>query len=114
MELPEDDRARVIQLAHVVRELRGGLHVIAVLASGLSPLEAILSGHSAILRNGEPNAVYLGWPRPYPEVTEEMRRRADAERLTDELMAPAFAALDKTEADELVALLEKAERALFG
>jgi hypothetical protein len=115
MRLPEDDRARVIQLAHVVRELRGGLHIVAVLASRLSPLEAILSGGSAILPDGEPNADYFGWPRPYPEVTEEVRRRrADAERLTDELMAPAFAALDKTEADELVALLEKAERAVFG
>ena len=40
--------ARVIQLAHVVRELRGGLHIVAVLASGLSPLEAVLSGTSAI------------------------------------------------------------------
>jgi hypothetical protein len=48
-------------------------------------------------------------------VTEEVRRRrADAERLTDDLMAPAFAALDQTEADELVALLGKAERAVFG
>jgi hypothetical protein len=115
MPLPEDDRARVNQLAHVVRELRGGLHIVAVLASGLSPLEAILSGTSAILANGEPNAEYFGWPRPYPEVTKEVRRRrADAERLTDELMAPAFAPLDQTEADELVVLLEKAERAVFG
>ena len=115
MQLPDNDRARVIQLAHVVRELRGGLHIVAVLASGLSPLEAILGGTSSTLRDGEPNAEYFGWPRPYPEVTEEVRRRrADAERLTDELMAPAFAALDKAEADELVALLEKAERAVFG
>ncbi|MFL5913564.1 MAG: SCO6745 family protein [Gaiellaceae bacterium] len=115
MRVPDDDRARVIQLAHVVRELRGGLHIIAVLASGLSPLEAVVSGTSAILRDGEANAEYFGWSRPYPEVTQEVRRRrADAERLTDELMAPAFAALDKTEADELVALLEKAERAVFG
>jgi hypothetical protein len=115
MRLPEDDRARVIQLAHVVRELRGGLHIVAVLASGPSPLEAIVSGTSTILQDGEPNAEYFGWPRPYPEVTEEVRRRrADAERLTDELMAPAFVALDKTEGDELVALLAKAERAVFG
>lgn len=115
MPLPEDPRARVIQLAHVVRELRGGLHIVAVLASGLSPLEAILSGTSGILQDGEPNAEYFGWPRPYPEVTDEVRRkRADAERLTDELMAPAFAALGKTEADELVDLLRKAARVAFG
>jgi hypothetical protein len=115
MPLPEDDRARVTQLAHAVRELRGGLHIVAVLATGLSPLEAIMGGTSATLRDGEPNAEYFGWPRPYPEVTEEVRRRrADAERHTDELMAPAFAALDRTEADELVALVEKAERAVFG
>ncbi|MFC6880997.1 MULTISPECIES: SCO6745 family protein [Actinomadura] len=114
MPLPEDDRARVIHLAHVVRELRGGLHIVAVLASGLSPLEAVLSGKSAILPDGEPNAEYFGWPRPYPEVTEDVRRRHDdAERLTDELMAPAFTALDKPQADELVTLLEKAERAVF-
>jgi hypothetical protein len=115
MRLPEDDRARVIQLAHVVRELRGGLHIVAVLANGLSPLEAVLSGASALLPDGEANAEYFGWPRPYSEVTEDVRRRRDdAERLTDELMAPAFAALDETEAAELVALLEKAERAVFG
>ncbi|MFI0367872.1 hypothetical protein ACH35V_08325 [Actinomadura sp. 1N219] len=115
MPLPEDDRARVIQLAHVVRELRGGLHIVAVLASGLSPLEAVLSGHSAILRDGEPNAEYFGWPRPYPEVTDEIRRRRDdAERLTDDLMAPAFAVLGTAEADELVALVQKAERVVFG
>ena len=115
MRSPENDQARVIQLAHVVRELRGGLHVVAVLGSGLSPLEAILGGTSDLLTAGEPNAEYFGWPRPYPEVTEEVqRRRSDAERLTDEMMAPAFAALDKTEADELVALLEKAVRAVFG
>ncbi|MGH3243590.1 MAG: SCO6745 family protein [Spirillospora sp.] len=114
MPLPGDDPARVVQLAHVVRELRGGMHIAAVLASGLSPLEAVLSGHSALLPDGEPNAEYFGWPRPYPEVTDEIRRRHDdAERLTDELMAPAFSVLDEAEAGELVVLLQKAERAIF-
>jgi hypothetical protein len=109
MPLPADDRARVVQLAHVVRELRGGLHLVAVLATGLSPLEAILGGTSPLMHGGEPNAEYFGWPRPYPDPTEEVRRRrADAEGLTDELMAHAFAALDKAEADELVDLLDKA------
>ncbi|MFB4320187.1 hypothetical protein [Actinomadura sp. 21ATH] len=115
LELPEDDGARVVQLAHVVRELRGGLHVAAVLASGLTPLEAVVSGRSDLLPSGEANAEYFGWPRPYPEVTDEIRRRrAAAEELTDELMAPAFASLGEAEAGELVALLEKADKAVFG
>ncbi|TYB45317.1 SCO6745 family protein [Actinomadura chibensis] len=115
MPLPADGPARVVQLAHVVRELRGGLHVVAVLASGLSPLEAVLSGRSPLLPSGEPNAEYFGWPRPYPEVTAETRRRHDdAEQLTDELMGPAFASLDKAEAEELTALLGQAENTVFG
>ncbi|MEW2353684.1 hypothetical protein [Spirillospora sp. NPDC029432] len=115
IDLPEDAAARVIQLAHVVRELRGGLHVAAVLASGLTSLEAVVSGRSDLLPSGEANAEYFGWPRPYPEVTDEIRRRrAAAEELTDELMVPAFAVLDEAEAAELVALLEKADKAVFG
>lgn len=113
--LPDDPRARVIQLAHVVRELRNGLHIVAVLATGLSPLEAVLSGGSALLSDGETNAEYFGWPRPYPEVTEDVRaRREDAERLTDTLIAPAFEVLDDGEAKELVALLAEADKTVFG
>ncbi|MFC6937375.1 hypothetical protein ACFQHO_48620 [Actinomadura yumaensis] len=52
MPLPEDDRARVIHLAHVVRELRGGLHIVAVLASGLSPWRR----SSAASRRSSPTA----------------------------------------------------------
>jgi len=112
--LPDDAPARALQLAHVVRELRNGLHIVAVLGSGLTPLEAVLSGTSALLPDGEPNAEYFGWPRPFPEVTEEVReRRAEAERLTDQLMAPAFASLDKGEGEELVALADRAERVAF-
>ncbi|QXJ21870.1 hypothetical protein AGRA3207_002775 [Actinomadura graeca] len=111
MGVPEDDRARVLHLAHVIRELRGGLHVVAVLASGLTPLEAVLSGTSPFLPHGEPNAEWFGWPRPYPEITDDTRRRrAAAERLTDELMAPAFARLRDTEAAELTVLLKEADR----
>lgn len=115
MPLPEDPRGRAIQLAHVVRELRNGLHIVAVLATRLSPLEAVLSGGSALLSDGEANAEYFGWPRPYPEVTEELRaRREEAEQLTDTLIAPAFEVLDDREAKELLALLAQADRTVFG
>jgi hypothetical protein len=107
--LPADGPARVIQLAHVLRELRGGLHIVAVLASGLGPLQAVLAGGSVLIPAGEANAEYFAWPRPYPDVTDEIReRRARAEVLTDTLIAPAFEVLSETESDELIMLLDQA------
>ena len=109
MPLPPDGPARALQLAHVLRELRGARHLTAVLASGLTPLEAILSGDSQLTENSPDQARYFGWPEPYPEVRDEIRaRRAQAEKLTDELTTPAFAVLSEAESDELITLLDKA------
>lgn len=115
MPLPDDPRSRAMQLAHVVRELRGGLHLVSVLASGLSPLEAVLGRTSQVLiPGGEANAEFFGWPRPYPELTDEAREtRARAEELTGALVEPAFAALSQAEQAELVALLGRADKAAF-
>jgi len=87
-----------------------------VLAAGLTPLEAVLAHSTAVLLpSGEANAEYFGWPRPYPEVTDEIRARwARAEELTDVLVEPAFAALSQHESAELVALLGRADKAVFG
>lgn len=102
--LPEDAPARVAQLAQVLREHRGGLHLLAVLACGLNPLEAILAGPL-----GRPNATFFGWVEPFPEVGEEHRERwARADTLTDELAAPAYAVLTADEAAELERLLAAA------
>ncbi|MGI8336600.1 SCO6745 family protein [Actinomadura scrupuli] len=115
MPLADDGPARVSQLAHVLRELRNGLHLVAVLATGLSPLEAVLTGTSALVPGGEANAEFFGWPRPYPDATAELReRRARAEQLTDGLVAPAFEVLSPDEGNELVTLLGKADATVFG
>ncbi|MCW2888048.1 MAG: hypothetical protein QOE54_6820 [Streptosporangiaceae bacterium] len=115
MPLAADGPARVSQLAHVLRELRNGLHLVAVLATGLSPLEAVLTGASGLIPGGEANAEFFGWPRPYPETTAELReRRARAERLTDALVTPAFEILSADEANELITLLGKADATVFG
>jgi hypothetical protein len=113
---PADPRARAVQLAHTLRELRGGLHLVAVLASGLTPLEAVLGRTSHVLiAGGEANAEFFGWPRPYPDLTDEAReRRARAEDLTDTLVGPAFAALSRDENAELEALLGRADKVAFG
>ncbi|GAA3214824.1 SCO6745 family protein [Nonomuraea helvata] len=108
--LPDDPPARAVQLMHVVRELRGGLHANAVIAAGLHPLEATLAaGHDATpfgAVTGEMIAKFFQWPEPYatpgPDV---VARRAAVEETTDDLMAPAFAVLDDSETDELIGLL---------
>ncbi|MER6944856.1 hypothetical protein ABT294_12610 [Nonomuraea sp. NPDC000554] len=108
--LPGDAPGRAIQLLHVVRELRGGLHANAVLAAGLGPLEATLAtdhdgtpfGHAT----GELIAKFFTWPEPYPVPEPEViARRAAAEDATDDLMASVFSVLDHHESDELIELL---------
>lgn len=104
--LPDDAPARVSQSLQVLREHRGGAHVMAVRAAGLSPLEAVLAGDQ-----GAPNAEFFGWPQPYSEIDDQVRsRRADAERLTTEIVAPAYARLTDSEGSELTELVAAAER----
>ena len=63
---------------------------------------------------GGRNAAFFGWSEPLPAATDELRsRRARAEELTDELVSPAYAVLDDSAADELVALLGDAQSAVF-
>lgn len=101
--LPADDEARAAQAIHVLREHRGGLHAIAVLAAGLTPLQAILAGPG-----GEGNAAFFGWPGPYEDVSGLAATRAAAEVTTDTLADRAYAVLDDTEQAELADLLDKA------
>jgi hypothetical protein len=97
--LPDDPAERVVQLAMALREYRGGCHLIAVIAHGLTPLEAVLAG------GGPGNAEFFGWPEPYPDVTDKKPLRDDAEILTDRLAARAWGALDEGESAECVALV---------
>lgn len=112
--LPSDGPARALQLTHILRELRGGLHFLAVTAAGLSPLESVLIGGSP-LASGDEQARRFGYAEPFPEITAELRERwAGAEAVTDELSAPAFAVLDDREGEELVTLLTKAHATVYG
>lgn len=98
MPRPDDPPGRTYQLLHVLREFRFGMHALAVLAEGLTPLEAVLAGPG-----GEGNARVFGWSGPFAPVSDEVRqRRAAAENRTDVLAARAFAALTDAERSELV------------
>ena len=106
--LAADDPARAMQLIQVLRELRGGLHLLAVRAHGLTPKQAVLIGGSPA-KSGVDQARSFGWPEPYEEITPELRQRWDAaEASTDELIAPAFAVLDEAQGAELAELLTTA------
>ena len=104
--LPDEPLARVAQLSHVLREHRGGLHLCAVRAGQMTPLDAIRTRE-----DGDRRARFLGWEDMADEVTEVQRKqRIDVEELTDDLAAPAYAALDREELEELTDLLGRAYR----
>ncbi|WP_431950389.1 SCO6745 family protein [Nocardia lijiangensis] len=111
--LPADAPARVTQLAHVLRELRGGLHLLAVRASGLTPLQAVLISGSPF-NEGPNQARWYGWPEPFEEITPTIQDRWQrAEALTDSLITPAFAVLDTSAGDELTSLITAAHATVF-
>ncbi len=80
---------RAAQLMQILREWRGGLHLVATTAVGLSPLEAILTNE------GPGQAKFFGWSEPFAEVSAIKGKHDEAEEMTDRLCATALAdALD--------------------
>lgn len=54
----------------------------------------------------------MRWPEPYPELGPDIvKKRAKAEELTDELVAPAWSVLGDTDRDDLIHLLERIHNA---
>lgn len=101
--LPADDEARAAQLLHLLREHRGGLHVAAVMTSGLTPLQAVLAGPG-----GESNAAFFMWPPPYEDVSGLAGERRAVEEQTDRMVARDYAILGDAEQAELADLVDKA------
>ena len=69
----ETPAGRAAQLMQILREWRGGLHLVATTAAGLSPLEAILTNE------GQGQAKFFGWPEPFPDVAAIKAKHDDAE-----------------------------------
>jgi hypothetical protein len=104
MPVPDDSvGGRAAVLVNLLREHRSAAHLLAVRSSGLSPLEALISGPE-----GEAAAIAFGWQPPYPAFQPLMKRRSWAEALTDRIAGEAYRALDVNERAELVELLEAA------
>lgn len=101
--VPDDDPAgAAMQRVHVLREHRGACHLAAVRLCGLSAREAM------VVNLGVEQAAHYGWREPRPVAPDLVPRWQRAERLTDEMQAPLYAALtdlQRTEFAKLVAAL---------
>jgi len=79
--LVDDAPGRAMQLIHLLREWRGGLHLVATTGAGLSPLEAILTNE------GEAQARFFGWTGDLPDCSHLTGRYEDAQQRTNALAA---------------------------
>jgi len=99
MPLADDPPARALQVMHVLRELRAGVHFNALTISGITPVEAHM------LNKGHQYATMFGWPEPFADGADKKDRYAQVEQATNRRMAEIFAtALRPDEADELARL----------
>jgi hypothetical protein len=106
--LPESGPGRLVQVFQVLRALRGGLHLVATTAVGLSPLEAVLT------HEGEGKAQFCGWQGGFPDCAHLKPQRAEAEEITDRLAAKVYErALSPSERAEFAALVKKAGSAIL-
>jgi hypothetical protein len=93
--LPEDLPARALHLVAVIRELRGSVHLVAIVASGVTPAVA-----HAIRRPDMVKA--FGWEDV--AIDDAARDRlATADSLTDQMQLPVYALLSDEEATAFVA-----------
>lgn len=86
--LADDAPGRAIQQMAVLRELRGGAHLVALLASGLTPRQA-----HAVKRPDD--VATFGWDGPGPMPDDAAERHAAADVLTTQLLVPAYSVLDE-------------------
>lgn len=101
--LPSDAEGRAYQLFHVMREWRGSVHIVAVLSSGITPLQALLARD-----NGSAHAKVFGWGEDLSNASHLKDSMVGIELLTDNLMLSAYeAALNATEQAEFVQLVNR-------
>lgn len=101
--------ARLVLALQVLREHRGGAHLIAVQASGLEPVDAILAAPTD--RGGPARAESFGWNGSNADPADVAVRRAQAEDLTDRVAARAYEALDGRQRARFVELIEVVSQA---
>ena len=109
---PDDVNARVALTMHVLRELRGGAHIIAILACGLTPLGAVLASPAPPPRSGPVWAEHLGWSGPFGNADASREARMEAERLTSRILRPIYGSIGDDELAEFAELVETTRNAI--
>lgn len=109
VERPEDAAGRCYLLLHVLRELRGSVHLVACVASGLTPLDAVLANPTG----GVDQAEKFGWSGPYSIGADIGAKFSVAEDLTNELMGRHLDVLTDDELAELTRLVNVAHTTAF-
>jgi hypothetical protein len=109
---PDDVNARVALTMHVLRELRGGAHIIAVNACGITPLDAVLASPAPPPRSGPPWAEHLGWSGPFRDAEWAREARMQAERLTSRILLPIYASIGDAALAEFAELAESTRNAI--
>ncbi|WP_020525745.1 SCO6745 family protein [Catelliglobosispora koreensis] len=97
--------ARAAIAMHLLHEHRAGALLVAVRASGLTPVQALIAGPE-----GEASAVAYGWQPPYPPIGPLIRRRAWADSVADHLAGQALKVLSPAERTEFVTLVNEARK----
>lgn len=93
--LPDDAPARALHLAMCLREARGSIHLLALVASGVPTRVA----HQ--IRRPD-DVTLFGWTEPLVASDDDIARWKAAEALTNTLLAPSFGVLDDAGAMALV------------
>jgi hypothetical protein len=109
---PDDVYARVALTMHVLRELRGGAHIIAITACGITPLDAVLASPAPPPRSGPVWAEHLGWKGPFGDAEWAREARMQAERLTSRILLPIYGSLGDAALDEFAELVETTRNAI--
>jgi hypothetical protein len=104
LDVPDAPKGHVLHQMNALRELRHGLHSAAVVAAGLTPLEALSLTTPGMVP-------VFGWAGP-ADTTDVRPRWDEAEAATNVAMAHAFAGLDDQDRDELVARLRELHGAI--
>jgi hypothetical protein len=104
--VPESPKAAAVHQMNALRELRNGLHGAAVIAAGLTPLEAL-----SVRTPGM--APIFGWS-DLADATGLQEVWEGAEARTDAAMAHAYEPLAEADRDELVALADALHDATKG